>query len=173
MQVCVIKNSEPKNISIPKTATIGGMLGLAVRQFLPAQQGEIDTFLFNQADTLKRDSSNTAIKEFIKDIKLKHNKNPENQVYDLFIKSKEAKSTKEIKYLRNIIKNTPVEIQEQIATLRNNLASKIYAARQLSKTNIQNAVKQSRPVWAYLLPGIALGSIGAFVYNVIGTITED
>ena len=36
-----------------------------------------------------------------------------------------------------------------------------------------NATKQARPVWAYLLPGIALGSIGAFVYNVIGTITED
>lgn len=173
MQVCVIKNTEPKNISIPMTATIGGATGLALRQFLPAQKGEVDTFLFNQAGSLKRDSSNTAIKEFIKDIKQKLNNNPENRAYDLFVKSKEAKSIKESKYIKNVIKDAPKEIQEQIATLRSNLASKIYAARQLSQANIKNAVKQSRPIWAYLLPGVAIGTIGAFVYNVIGTIVED
>ena len=176
MQVCTIKNTEPKNVSIPLTATIGGTMGLALRQFLPAQSGEIDTFLFNQADTLKRDATNTAIKEFMNDLKQKLKKDPTNKPLDMFIRSREAKTREDIWGTRQGIKNNSnasKEFANEINKIKKALFQKIKASRQLSEANIINATKQARPIWAYLLPGIALGSIGAFVYNVIGTITED
>ena len=56
MTICAIKNTETKNISIPATAIVGGAAGLALRQFIPAQKEEIDTFLFNKSNEIKRTS---------------------------------------------------------------------------------------------------------------------
>ena len=53
------------------------------------------------------------------------------------------------------------------------MAVKMRAAKNLTDANIKNAVKQKRSISAFLLPGIALGALGAYVYNVIGTISEE
>ena len=172
MQVCVIKNQEPKNSSIPLMTVAGGVTGLAIRQFLPAQQNEIDTFLFNQSDTLKRSSINNTIKDFMQNIKQQHQKDSNNLVLDLFIKRREAKDFNSLKLAKLSIKNSSEEVKNRISKLRTELATKILASRQLSQSTIENATKQARPIWAFLLPGMAIGALSAYIYNVIGTIKD-
>jgi len=176
MQVCVIKNTEPKNMNIPLTATAGGAVGLALRHFVPAQKEEIDTFLFNQSSSIKKDSTKQAINEFMNDLKNKLRKDPTNKPLDMFIRSREAQGYDEVWGTRQGIKNNSKaskEFANEINKIKKALAQKIKATRQLSTSNIENATKQARPLWAFLLPGVALGTVLAYVYNVVGTIAED
>ena len=105
MPVCVIKNTEPKNISISATAMAGGAAGLALRHFVPAQKEEIDTFLFNQSDSIKKDSTKQAINEFMNDLKAKLRKDSANKPLDMFIRSREAQGCEEVWGTRQGIKN--------------------------------------------------------------------
>ena len=176
MPVCVIKNTEPRNISIPTTTLLGGATGLALRHFIPAQQEEIDTFLFNQSDSLKKDSTKLAIKEFMNDLKNKLRKDPTNKVLDMFIRSREAQGRDEVWGTRQGIKNNSKaskEFANELNKIKKDLLQKIKASRRLSMANIASVTKQARPVWAFLLPGAALGALSGYVYNVIGTIVED
>lgn len=176
MPVCVIKNTEPKNISIPAISAVGGATGLALRHFIPAQKEEIDTFLFNQADKLKQDSTNHAIDEFMKDLKSRLHKDPTNEVLDMFIRNREAQGAEEVWSTKQGIKNNAKasrEFANEINKIKQELIERIKASRKLSTANIANATKQARPIWAYLLPGIALGALAGYVYNVVGTIIED
>lgn len=176
MPVCVIKNSEPKSISIPATAMVGGATGLALRHFIPAQQEEIDTFLFNQSDSLKKDSTKQAINEFMNDLRNRLRKDPSNKPLDMFIRSRDAQGAEEVWGARQGIKNNSKaskEFADEINKIKKDLIQKIKASRRLSSANIANTTKQARPVWAFLLPGVALGALAGYVYNVIGTIIED
>lgn len=172
MQVCVIKNTDSRNINIPVAMAVGGAAGLALRQFLPVQKAEIDTFLFNHSDSIKKDSANNAIKQFMLEAKQAAHKNPENKALHFFIRSREAKG-QEAKRLKFFIKNLSEEFQGEISQLRSSLANRVRASRQLSLSVIKNATKSSRPVATYLLPGIGLSALGAFVYNVVGTISKN
>ena len=91
----------------------------------------------------------------------------------LFLERMEAKTVQEAKTAKEKIKNAPQAVKENIDKLKNVMAAQIKASRHLTEANIKNAVKQARPVWGYLLPGLALGALGGYFYNVVGTIKED
>ena len=173
MQVCVIKNTEPKNVSIPLTMTAGGIAGLGLRYFMPVYKPEIDTVMFNQSDAIKRDNFETAKKTFIDKAKNLFKKEPENEALKLFLERMEARTAQEAKIAKEKIKNAPQTVKENVDKLKNVMAAQIKASRHLTEANIKNAVKQARPVWGYLLPGLALGALGGYFYNVVGTIKED
>ncbi len=173
MQVCVVKNTEPKNVSIPLTMAAGGTAGLALRYFLPVYQPERDTVMFNQSEEIKRDNFVSAKQAFIEKIKNQFKKDSKNQSLQLFLERMEAKTSQEAKIAKEKIKNAPAEIKASIDYLKAQMAASIKASRHLTDANIKNAVKQARSVWGYLLPGIALGALAGYFYNVVGTIRED
>lgn len=173
MQVCVIKNTEPKNVSIPLMMAAGGAAGLGLRYFAPVYQPEIDTVMFNQADAIKRDNFESAKKSFIEKTKNLFKKNPKNEALQLFLERLEAKTVDEAKAAKQKIKNAPADIKAGIDELKNVMTAQIKASRHLTQANIKNAVKQARPVWGYLLPGVALGALAGYFYNVVGTIRQD
>ena len=72
-------------------------------------------------------------------------------------------------YFNKLIK----EFANELNKIKKDLLQKIKASRRLSMANIASVTKQARPVWAFLLPGAALGALSGYVYNVIGTIVED
>ena len=172
MQVCVIKNTEPKNVSIPLTAAAGGAVGLGLRYLLPVSKQEIDDVMFYQSDVIKQNHANEVKKNFMENIS-KQFKNDPDTAKSLFWEIANAKTAKAVKEAKTKIKNSPKEIQDAVAKLRKDLAMQLQASRNLTNANIKNAVKQARSIWAFLLPGVALGALGAYVYNVIGTIRED
>lgn len=173
MQVSVIKNTESKNVNIPLTAAAGAGAGLAVRQFFPVYQPEIDTVMFNKSDVIKRDNIVAAKKSFVEKTQKMFKKQPENKSMDLFLKWVEAKSKDEVKAVKKQITEAPKNIQEGVTALKKDLSIQIKAAKNLTEANIKSAVRQSRSIPAYMLPGAALAALGAYIYNVIGTISED
>lgn len=173
MAVCEIRNTEPKNISIPGAAAIGAGTGLGARYFLPVHQSEIDTVLFNQSDELKKIQIRGAKKSFVEKIEKMFKQNPNDESMNLFLQRMKAGTTEEIKAAKDKIKNAPAEIKQGVDKLKLALAEQIKASKILTESNIKNLVKQSRSVWAFVLPGAALAAMGAYVYNVIGTITDD
>ena len=173
MAVCEIRNTEPKNINIPAAAAAGAGVGLGLRYFLPVQRTEVDTLLFNQSEEMKKIQIRSAKKTFLENIEKRFKQNPSDESMNLFLQRMKAATTEEIKATKDKIKNAPKEIQDGVSKLKSALADRIKASKNLTEANIKNLVKQSRSVWAFVLPGAALAAMGAYVYNVIGTITDD
>ncbi len=173
MPVCVIKNTEPRNTSIPISLALGSASGLALRQFLPVYKPEIDTVMFDQTDAIISDSVSNAKNKYLSAIKKSIRREPDNPALKLFIKQYYTKKHADLKAVKQEIKNAPQKIQKKITSLRNEMAAKVRAARNLTDSNIKSAVKQARSVWAFLLPGAALGLLGGYIYNIIGAIKED
>ena len=173
MQVCAIKNTEPKNINIPMATLAGGAAGMALRQFMPVYKDEVDTVLFNQSEEIKNANVEKAGRLFIHEVRHNHNKNVDTEAAKLFLADVDAKTKEQKSLIEQKIKAASTQIQENVQNLKNALASRMKAAETLTASTIKTAVKQARPVWAYLLPAAALSAMGAFVYNVIGAIRED
>ena len=173
MEVLAIKNSEPKNVSIPLTMTAGGAAGLALRHFIPVWEPEMDTFMFNKSESIKQDNAYAAKKSFVKSVQEKFKKEPENKSFQLFLDWVNAKTEKAVQAAENKISKAPQNIQNAVTDLRNDLSVKIQAAKNLTEANIKNAAKQARSVSGFLLPGIALGALAGYAYNVIGTISDN
>lgn len=173
MQVCAIKNTETKNINIPAAALTGGAAGLALRQFMPVYKEEIDTVMFNQSEEIKKANVEKAGKLFTHEIRQTSKKNPDIESIKLFLADVEAKTKEQKSLIEQKIKAAPQHVQESVQKLKNTLAARMKAAETLTESTIKTAVKQARPVWAYLLPAAALSAMGAFVYNVVGAIRED
>ncbi len=188
MQVCVIKNTEPKNVNIPLVAAAGAGAGLALRHFMPVHKPEIDSVMFGESEVLKENNIKNAKKAVLSDLFKTAGKDKDNQALQLFIertkasvkydqagsdKQLKAEAVKLAKAAKEKIKAAPAEVQKEVHNLTEKAVNKVRAAKILTEANIKSAVKQARPVWAYVLPGAALGALGAYVYNVIGTISED
>lgn len=166
MQICAIKNSETKNINIPAATAIGGAAGLAIRQFLPVYKEEIDTVMFNQSDEFIKNNVKKERLAFIKEVNNKAKKVYKEGCVDEFLLFLSKPKDK-------ILENVPEKVKENYEKLKISFEQRLKAAETLTEANIKSAVKQARPVWAYLLPAAALSAMGAFVYNVVGTIAKE
>ena len=142
MQVCVVKNTEPKNVSMPLTIAAGGAAGLGLRYFAPVCKEEIDTVMFNQADAIKRYNFESVKKIFTDKAKILFKKNPENEALKLFLDRMEAKTVQEAKAAKEKIKNAPQAVKESVDKLKNVMADQIKAILQiqLSKTQLNKHV---------------------------------
>lgn len=187
MSVCVIKNTQPKNTSIPVAMAVGAASGLALRHFLPVSKPEIDTVMFGEPEFLQEASVKMAKKDIFSNLKKALNADKNNQALNLFYERAEASMkydsahTKELKdkavalakAAKEKIKNAPDAVKKEIKDLTQSCVNKIKVARVLSEANVKNLVKAKRSYTAFLLPGIALGALASYVYNVIGTINQD
>ena len=86
---------------------------------------------------------------------------------DLFIKS-QSKDKNVVKEAREAQKTLSKEAITQLAEIRNNLASKIKVARRTTTYLLSSSAKNARPASIFMVPGVILGLVFAFAYNVIG-----
>ena len=173
MQVSVINTTEPKNVSIPTAMAVGGAAGLAVRYVLPVYKPEMDYVLFNKSDVIKEDNMKAVKKAIIEKAQETFKSDKENEALRLFIKRAKAETTQQIKTAKNAIKKAPQEVQENVKNLVNDLAARMQASKNITIANIKNAVRQQRPYSHFILPGVALGALVAYAYNVVGTIKDN
>lgn len=196
MSVSAIRSTEPKNVNIPLAAAAGGAAGLVVRQIFPVKKPEIDAVLFGETDTIKANNIKNAKKNAIDEIVKLFNKNKDNEALKLFLERTKAsakyaniledealtaeeaskakrEASKLAKKAKENIKAASAEVQKEIKSLTEKVVNKVRASRNLSDASIKTSVKQMRPFAAFILPGLALGAVSAFVYNVVGTISKD
>lgn len=173
MQVCVIQNTEPKKINIPMAATTGALAGLAVRQFLPPSRQEIDNVLFGQTSLIKENNYKQAKKAAIDKVNQLLNKDPHNEALKLFLERAKANSTKQAIIVKNKIKNSSKEVRAGVNYLVGDFINKVRAARVMSNAGINSTVKQNRAIGAFIIPGVVLATVGSYIYNVIGRMTQD
>ncbi len=172
MPISVINKTESSNLSIPTSTLIGGAAGLAMRQFFPIYKDELDYVLFGQANEMKKASLVSAKDSFISSAKSALSKNKNNQAMKLFIKRVEAKTLTEAKAAKEKIKNSPDAVKTEFKKLMGQFLKNMKASKQLSEETIKAYVKQKRPYGPYVLPGLAFGAAIAYVYNVVGKISE-
>lgn len=190
MAVSVIKSTEPKNANIITATAVGAGAGLAVRQFMPVTKLEIDTVLFGESAAVRETSINQTRKNTMKEISKLFAQDKENPVYKLFFerlkasaefaKAQEINNAKAkkvaIEMAKNVkekIKTAPEPIRFEIKKLSEKVINQVKASRLVSENALKSAVKQQRPVSSFVLPGMALSALGTFVYNVVGTISQD
>lgn len=190
MSVSVIKNTEPKNINIPLAAMAGAGAGLAARHILPVYKPEIDMVLFGESDVIRDNNIKHARKKAVDEIVKMFRKDRDNEALQLFLErtkasvkysnaqenqsaSAKAEAVKMAKAAKAKIKAAPEEVQKEIKVLTEKVINKVRAARKLTEANLKTSVKQMRPFAPFLLPGIALGVVSAYIYNVVGTISKD
>lgn len=173
MQICVIKNTEPKNTNIGYATVAGGLTGLALRQFVPPPKEEIDAVMFNQVDMIKESNLKSTKNSVIEKAEKLFAKNPEKQELELFLERAKAQTAQQVLAAKQKIKSADSAVKKEVKIMIDDLAGKIKASKNLSEMTIKNYVKHKRPVAAILLPSMALGAVGAFVYNVLGKINED
>lgn len=190
MSVSVIKNTEPKNVNIPLAAAAGAGAGIAARQIIPVLKPEIDMVLFGESDVIRQNNIKHARKNAIDEVVKMFSKDKDNEALKLFldrtkasikyenaqeIQSANAKieAVKMAKAAKEKIKAAPESIQKEIQSLTQKVINKVRAARKLTEVNLKTSVKQMRPYAPFILPGIALGAVSAYIYNVIGTISKD
>ena len=170
MEVRVIKASEPsKNnkINIPLAAAIGGVSGYALKHALPVTIEDLNEFTNHQYQKMIEEKTTKTRNKFLKSVEKEAKRAPENKALDIFIKSQSE--DKEIaKQALKERKNLPKEALKQLTEIRNNLASKIKVARQTTTFLLSSSAKQARPASIFVVPGVILGMVFAFIYNVIG-----
>lgn len=173
MQVSVIKTTEPKNLSIPAAMATGGVVGLGLRYAVPVCKSEIDYVMFDKADVLKEDNVKAVKKNVIEKAQKIFNVNKEDEALDLFLKRAKAETSQEAREAKNLIKKAPVDVFKKVKVMLSDLTAQMKVSKKLTDANIKNAVKQQRPYFHFILPGVALGALVAYVYNVVGTINEE
>ncbi len=190
MAVSVIKSTEPKNVNIITATALGAGAGLAVRQFMPVTKLEIDTVLFGESAAIREASINQARKNTMKEISKMLAQDKENPVYKLFLerlrasadfaKAQETNNIKAkkvaiemAKKAKESIKSAPNVVRYEFDKLTKKVINQVKAARVVSENSLKSAVKQQRPVSSFVLPGMALSALGTYVYNVVGTISQD
>lgn len=173
MQVSVIKTTEPKNLSIPAAMATGGAAGLGLRYAIPVYKPEMDYVMFNKADVLKEDTLKSVKNNVIEKAQKLFNANKEDKALELFLKRVKAETPQEALEAKKLIKQETPEILKKVKFMIDDLAAQMRVSRNLTVANIKNAVKQQRPYSHFILPGVALGALVAYVYNIVGTINED
>lgn len=184
MQVCVIKNTEPKRASLPLTGAFCGLVGYTLKHNLPVEMSEVEAFYPNKSATLVERNVKVVKQETLENIATMARRG--NPAADLFIKKVEAENAiklspsrealnaakKNLDNIKNQIKAASPEIRDAIAHYGTQIAERIKSAREVSSTVLEAAIKANRSTSLYVIPGIVLGVAGAFVYNVIGAIKE-
>ena len=105
--------------------------------------------------------------KFLKGVEKEAKRAPENKALDIFIKS-QSEDKEIVKQALKARKNLPKETLKQLTEIRNNLASKIKVARQTTTFLLSSSAKHARPASIFVVPGVILGMVFAFIYNVIG-----
>ena len=170
MEVRVIRASEPsKNntINVPLSAAIGGVSGYALKYALPVTTEDLNEFTNHQYQNIINEKTAKTRKNFLKSIKAEAQKAPDNKVLDIFIKS-QSKDKEVAKQALAQRKTLPETALKELAEIRNNLASKIKVARQTTTYLLSSSAKNARPASIFVVPGVILGMVFAFIYNVIG-----
>ena len=185
MQVCVIKNTEPKRASLPLTGAFCGLVGYTLKHNLPIEMDEVDAFYPNKSATLVDRNIKVVKQECLENIAAIA-RNDKNSAADLFIRkvnaeeavrmspSQEAMAAakQNLRNIKNEIKNAAPEIKTSISHYAGQIAERVKSAKTISTTVLGDAIKANRSTSLYVLPGVVLGIAGAFVYNVIGAIRE-
>lgn len=184
MQVCVIKNTEPRKASLPLTGAFCGLVGYTLKNNMPILLDEVDSFYPNKAATLIDRNAKVLKDEYI--TKLSKTAREGNEAADLFVRKENAKNAvrmatsndslkiarQNLKNIRNQIKNAPDTLKQRIAFYSKNAAQKVSKARNISGTVLEAAIKSGRSNLLYTVPGVVLGVVGAFVYNVVGVFKD-
>ena len=184
MQVCVIKNTEPKRASLPLTGAFCGLVGYTLKHSLPIEVDEYNNYYPNKTATLVDRNMKVARQEAIENIATAARKG--NLAADLFVRKMNAEDEikvsptqellneekKNLDGIKEQIKNATPEIKDAISHYTAQVAEKVKDAKQASGTLMEAAIKSKRPTSLYVIPGVVLGVAGAFVYNVIGAIRE-
>lgn len=191
MPVSVITSTEPKNANIYLAAAVGTTAGVAVRQFLPVTQPEIDSVLFGEYNAIKENTFKQTRRLVMANVsKMKSKAQNNKQAVDLFFdrikasiefsKAQELNNEKAKKHAvamakkaKEAIKNAPDAIKKEISELTQKALNQFKASRLLSGNSIKTAVKHQRPWGSFLLPGAALATLCAYTYNVVGAINKD
>lgn len=170
MEVRVIKAPEPrkpKQVSIPLIAAAGGVTGYALKYALPLGLDEINEATNGQYKKQLRKSVVDARNSEIQEIKNILAKEPANKAADLFIKCKS-----EIPDVRNAarleIKNAAPKLKNEIKEFAHAVSVKGKVAYNSTKLLLDASIKHNRVTSFFVVPGIVLGVVGGFVYNVIG-----
>ena len=185
MQVCLIKNTEPKRASLPLTGAFCGLVGYTLKHNLPIEMDEVDAFYPNKSATLVDRNIKVVKQECLENIAAIA-RNEKNPAADLFIRKINAEEAvkmsptqealtaakQNLRNIKNEIKNAAPEIKTSISHYAGQIAERIKAAKTVSSTVLDAAVKANRSTSLYVIPGVVLGIAGAFVYNVIGAIKD-
>ena len=172
MPISVINKTESSNINIPASTLVGGAAGLALRQFFPVFQDEVDYVLFRQTEIAKKADLIYAKDSFINSAKSALAKDKNNEALKLFIKRVEAKSISEAKAAKDKFKKAPAIVQKEFKKLMKEFLTNMKTKKQVYEETMKTYVKQKRPYGPYVLPGLAFGAAIAYVYNVVGKISE-
>lgn len=170
MEVRVINAAEQrktKNASIPLTAAVGGLTGFALKHTLPLGMKEINEYTggnynkeIRRSAFVARDNELANLQKLLKD-------KPQFEALDIFLKSKS--SDKEVaKQARKQIQKGSRELRSQIRDYASTVAKKMRLEGKSKKYLLDSGILNDRPAAVFVVPGIVLGTIGAFVYNVIG-----
>ena len=191
MSVSVIKSTEPKNANIYTAAAVGAAMGVGVRRFLPVYQPEMDAVLFGEFSEIKENNIKQARKFAMNNIlKVSKDKKTNKKAVELLLERMQAsakyyqaqeqqnekakKAAVELaKKAKEKIKKAPKKVKEELAILSQRALNLLKASRLLSDDAVKSAVKNQRPYGSFILPGVALGLLSAFVYNVVGIISRD
>lgn len=185
MQVCVIKNTEPKRASLPLTGAFCGLVGYTLKHNLPIEMDEVDAFYPNKSATLVDRNIKVVKQECLENIAAIARKE-KHPAADLFIRKVTAEEAvrmspsqealtiakQNLRNIKNEIKNAAPEVKTAIAHYAGQIAERVKAAKVVSSTVLDAAIKANRSTSLYVIPGIVLGVAGAFVYNVVGAIKE-
>lgn len=181
MEVRVIKTSEPreqKKINVIAAGAVGAVSGFAVKYALPVSKEEINEFTDFQFRNIVNQKGLEAKKAELAELSREYKLKPELAL-DLFLKSKEECNAKTEWARRRVLitnrgdirKATP-EIRKKINEYARTVASKVKTARSSTEYLLASSAKDARPVAGFVVPGIILGIVVAFVYNVIGKFRE-
>ncbi len=159
MQVCVIKNTEPKRASLPLTGAFCGLVGYTLKHNLPIEMDEVDAFYPNKSATLVDRNIKVVKQECLENIAA-------------IARKEKHPAADNLRNIKNEIKNAAPEVKTAIAHYAGQIAERVKAAKVVSSTVLDAAIKANRSTSLYVIPGIVLGVAGAFVYNVVGAIKE-
>lgn len=181
MVVRVVSISEPKEskkVSTPLMAVLGGMAGYSLKYAIPLSKTEINEATDFQYQNIINQKGFEAKKAELEELALLLKKKPDPAL-DTFLKSKIKLNvnsgfteTKDFKTSRELCRKGAPELVSRIREYAHGVAVKVKIARSSTKFLLDSSIKNSRPASVFVVPGVVLGVIGAFVYNVIGKFRE-
>lgn len=170
MEVRVINNTEPKKaqkVNIPIAAAVGGLGGYAIKHTLPLGIKEINDYTGGNYNNEIRKSASRAKQSELDALRNYIKNKSKTDAMDMFLRSKSA--DKEVaKQARKEIQKSPRAVRAQINDVASAIAKKVKLAAKSKKYLLDSGIKNDRPSSIFIVPGIALAVVSAFVYNVIG-----
>ncbi len=161
---------QPKRASILLTAAAGGGLGYGLKRFLPVGEEELAQVKgIGYKDELLKLNEKAQNQE-IRDLRKHFRKNPFENSKKAFDTFRKMQSTDTVVKANgeNIYNKGTESLKKAVDAIKAQVkaAGAKVEAKQLS--DYIKEARMKRPGYVYAVPGIILGVVGAFVYNVIG-----